>query len=114
MTLSEGGSYRFKVDLDSVFKLGATRDVDAFVTLAQLRVFHRCPECENKTFKENVVANEYMDWVSRSDVERIAHASPGGIYGAHGVYSFSEDELPPAEGQSSNCLGTKLCHRTAL
>jgi len=104
-----------EIDLDSDFQLSTMRDIDAVITLAQEREFRRFPERASRIFNVNVSSNiRIWEWASRSGVERIVHASSGGVYGAHGGHNFSEDNLPPVDGKNSYYLGTKLCAEIAF
>lgn len=104
-----------EIDLDSDFQLSTMRDIDAVITLAQEREFRRFPERASRIFNVNVSSNiRIWEWASRSGVERIIHASSGGVYGSRDGNSFSEDILPPFDGPNSYYLGTKLCSEIAF
>jgi len=105
----------FEADLNSDLQLDSFSDIDAVVTLAQEREFRKFPERASRIFNVNVSANiQIWEWASRSGVERVVHASSGGVYGPRGGHSFSEDNLPPVDSQNSYYLGTKLCSEIAF
>jgi len=105
----------FEADLDSDLQLDTLKDVDSVITLAQEREFRSFPTRASRIFNVNVSANvQIWEWALRSGVERIVHASSGGVYGVRGGHSFSEDNLPPVDNQNSYYLGTKLCAEIAF
>lgn len=105
----------FEADLESALRLEPLKDVDSVITLAQEREFRSFPKRASRIFNVNVSANvQIWEWAMRSGVERIVHASSGGVYGARGGHSFSEDNLPPVDSQNSYYLGTKLCAEIAF
>lgn len=105
----------FEADLNSDLQLDSFSDFDAVVTLAQEREFRKFPERASRIFNVNVSSNiRIWEWASRSGVERLIHASSGGIYGSRDGNSFSEDILPPFDGPNSYYLRTKLCSEIAF
>lgn len=104
-----------ETDLNADVRLDTLNDIDAVITLAQEREFRSFPTRASRIFNVNVSANvQIWEWALRSGVERIVHASSGGVYGSRGGHSFSEDNLPPVDSQNSYYLGTKLCAEIAF
>jgi nucleoside-diphosphate-sugar epimerase len=86
------------------------KKTDALITLAQSSNFRKFPQKAREVFEVNVTSNlKLLDWAVKTKVQKVIHASSGGVYGGKLDFSFQETDNPEMLSPLGFYLCSKMC-----